>query len=189
MVINWNGMVWLDIRGGGKFLCEDNRVLGRVAQRACPWRFSALDGWKPWATCSEFICDPALSQEVGLEASEGPFQHKQLHDADAESREARCLAPNHIYRLGFQPTRLKSWAYNSVACLCCLHWTSPTLLFLSSGGNSEGLFGLSSTTGVLMLTRDLSKQTVPLYYSLMVTATDSGLPPLSTSVKVLEFLP
>ncbi|XP_010573137.1 PREDICTED: protocadherin Fat 4-like [Haliaeetus leucocephalus] len=53
-----------------------------------------------------------------------------------------------------------------------------------SGGNSEGLFGLSSTTGVLMLTRDLSKQTVPLYYSLMVTATDSGLPPLSTSVKV-----
>lgn len=40
-----------------------------------------------------------------------------------------------------------------------------------------------------MLTKDLSKQTVPLYYSLMVTATDSGLPPLSTSVKVLEFLP
>ncbi|XP_009706137.1 PREDICTED: protocadherin Fat 4-like, partial [Cariama cristata] len=53
-----------------------------------------------------------------------------------------------------------------------------------SDGNSEGLFSLSSTTGVLMLTRDLSKQTVPLYYSLVVTATDSGLPPLSTSVKV-----
>ncbi|KAM6084893.1 protocadherin Fat 4-like [Theristicus caerulescens] len=53
-----------------------------------------------------------------------------------------------------------------------------------SAGNSEGLFSLSSTTGELRLTRDLSKQTVPLYYSLMVTATDSGLPPLSTSVKV-----
>ncbi|XP_010288229.1 PREDICTED: protocadherin Fat 4-like, partial [Phaethon lepturus] len=53
-----------------------------------------------------------------------------------------------------------------------------------SDGNSEGLFSLSSTTGVLTLTRDLSKQTVPLYHSLMVTATDSGLPPLSTSVKV-----
>ncbi|KAM7118497.1 cadherin EGF LAG seven-pass G-type receptor 2-like [Ciconia maguari] len=53
-----------------------------------------------------------------------------------------------------------------------------------SAGNSEGLFSLSSTTGVLTLTRDLSKQTVPLYYSLIVTATDSGLPPLSTSVKV-----
>ncbi|PKU40343.1 protocadherin fat 4-like [Limosa lapponica baueri] len=53
-----------------------------------------------------------------------------------------------------------------------------------SGGNSDGLFSLSSTTGVLTLTRDLSKQTVPLYYSLIVTATDSGLPPLSTSVKV-----
>ncbi|XP_072783487.1 protocadherin Fat 4 isoform X1 [Taeniopygia guttata] len=53
-----------------------------------------------------------------------------------------------------------------------------------SGGNSEGLFSLSSTTGELRLTRDLSKQTVPLYYSLNVTATDSGLPPLSTSVKV-----
>ncbi|XP_075606136.1 protocadherin Fat 4 [Balearica regulorum gibbericeps] len=53
-----------------------------------------------------------------------------------------------------------------------------------SGGNSEGLFSLSSTTGELTLTRDLSKQTDPLYYSLMVTATDLGLPPLSTSVKV-----
>ncbi|KAI1240359.1 hypothetical protein IHE44_0008776 [Lamprotornis superbus] len=53
-----------------------------------------------------------------------------------------------------------------------------------SGGNSEGLFNLSSTTGELKLTRDLSKQTVPLYYSLNVTATDWGLPPLSTSVKV-----
>ncbi|XP_074673251.1 protocadherin Fat 4-like isoform X1 [Strix aluco] len=53
-----------------------------------------------------------------------------------------------------------------------------------SGGNSEGLFSLSSATGVLTLTRDLSKQTVPLYYSLLVTATDSGVPPLSTSVKV-----
>ncbi|XP_009578906.1 PREDICTED: protocadherin Fat 4-like, partial [Fulmarus glacialis] len=53
-----------------------------------------------------------------------------------------------------------------------------------SDGNSDGLFSLSSTTGELTLTRDLSKQTVPLYYSLKVTATDSGLPPLSTSVKV-----
>ncbi|KAM6367546.1 protocadherin Fat 4-like [Alca torda] len=53
-----------------------------------------------------------------------------------------------------------------------------------SGGNSDGLFSLSSTTGVLTLTRDLSKQIAPLYYSLIVTATDSGLPPLSTSVKV-----
>ncbi|XP_010132124.1 PREDICTED: protocadherin Fat 4-like [Buceros rhinoceros silvestris] len=53
-----------------------------------------------------------------------------------------------------------------------------------SGGNPDGLFSLSSATGVLTLTRDLSKQTSPLYYSLMVTATDSGLPPLSTSVKV-----
>ncbi|XP_054036153.1 protocadherin Fat 4-like [Dryobates pubescens] len=53
-----------------------------------------------------------------------------------------------------------------------------------SGGNSEGLFSLSSTTGVLTLTRDLSKQSVLLYYSLMVTATDMGLPPLSTSVTV-----
>ncbi|XP_061845642.1 cadherin EGF LAG seven-pass G-type receptor 1 [Colius striatus] len=53
-----------------------------------------------------------------------------------------------------------------------------------SDGNSEGLFSLSSTTGVLVLTRDLTKQTVPQYYSLTVTATDSGLPPLSTSVKV-----
>nr|XP_009672244.1 PREDICTED: protocadherin Fat 4-like [Struthio camelus australis] len=51
-------------------------------------------------------------------------------------------------------------------------------------GNSEGLFNLSSTTGQLTLTRDLSKQTVPLYYSLTVTATDLGLPPLSSSVKV-----
>ncbi|KAF2987751.1 hypothetical protein EK904_015163 [Melospiza melodia maxima] len=53
-----------------------------------------------------------------------------------------------------------------------------------SGGNSEGLFSLSSSTGELRLTRDLSTQTVPLYYSLNVTATDSGLPPLSASVKV-----
>ncbi|XP_056344157.1 protocadherin Fat 4-like [Oenanthe melanoleuca] len=53
-----------------------------------------------------------------------------------------------------------------------------------SGGNSEDLFSLSNTTGELKLTRDLSKQSVPLYYSLNVTATDSGLPPLSTSVKV-----
>ncbi|XP_008939523.1 PREDICTED: protocadherin Fat 4-like, partial [Merops nubicus] len=53
-----------------------------------------------------------------------------------------------------------------------------------SDGNSESLFSLSSTTGVLTLTRDLSKQDVPLYYSLVVTATDSGLPPLSASVKV-----
>ncbi|XP_021248692.1 protocadherin Fat 4-like isoform X2 [Numida meleagris] len=51
-------------------------------------------------------------------------------------------------------------------------------------GNSEGLFSISSTTGVLTLTRDLSKQAFPLYYSLTVTATDSGLPLLSTSVKV-----
>ncbi|KAM6407361.1 protocadherin Fat 4-like [Pluvialis apricaria] len=58
------------------------------------------------------------------------------------------------------------------------------IFYSISGGNSDGLFSLSSTTGVLTLTRDLSKQTVPLYYSLTVTATDSGLPPLSTSVKV-----
>ncbi|XP_017600750.1 PREDICTED: protocadherin Fat 4 [Corvus brachyrhynchos] len=58
------------------------------------------------------------------------------------------------------------------------------ILYSISGGNSEGLFSLSSATGELRLTRDLSKQTVPLYYSLNVTATDSGLPPLSTSVKV-----
>ncbi|OXB76137.1 UNVERIFIED_CONTAM: hypothetical protein H355_005348 [Colinus virginianus] len=51
-------------------------------------------------------------------------------------------------------------------------------------GNSEGLFNLASTSGVLTLTRDLNKQAFPLYYSLTVTATDSGLPPLSTSVKV-----
>ncbi|XP_042680487.1 protocadherin Fat 4-like isoform X1 [Centrocercus urophasianus] len=53
-----------------------------------------------------------------------------------------------------------------------------------TGGNSERLFNLSSTSGVLTLTRDLNKQALPLYYSLAVTATDSGLPPLSTSVKV-----
>ncbi|XP_068868138.1 protocadherin Fat 4-like [Aphelocoma coerulescens] len=58
------------------------------------------------------------------------------------------------------------------------------ILYSISGGNSEGLFSLSTATGELRLTRDLSKQTVPLYYSLNVTATDSGLPPLSTSVKV-----
>ncbi|XP_010077814.1 PREDICTED: protocadherin Fat 4-like, partial [Pterocles gutturalis] len=58
------------------------------------------------------------------------------------------------------------------------------IFYSISGGNSDGLFSLSSTTGELILTGDLSKQTVPLYYSLMVTATDSGLPPLSTSVKV-----
>ncbi|XP_035408751.1 protocadherin Fat 4-like [Cygnus atratus] len=51
-------------------------------------------------------------------------------------------------------------------------------------GNSEGLFSLSSTTGELTLTRDLHSQAVLLYYSLTITATDSGLPPLSTSVKV-----
>ncbi|XP_030347049.1 protocadherin Fat 4-like [Strigops habroptila] len=53
-----------------------------------------------------------------------------------------------------------------------------------SDGNSEGLFSLSSTTGELRLTRDLSELSAPVYYSLIVTATDSGLPPLSTSVKV-----
>ncbi|XP_009951759.1 PREDICTED: protocadherin Fat 4-like, partial [Leptosomus discolor] len=58
------------------------------------------------------------------------------------------------------------------------------IFYSISGGNSEGLFNLSTNTGVLTLTRDLSKQTVPLYYSLTVTAMDSGLPPLSTSVKV-----
>lgn len=62
------------------------------------------------------------------------------------------------------------------------------LFFPFSDGNSEGLFNLSSTSGVLTLTRDLNKQAFPLYNSLTVTATDSGLPPLSTSVKVLEFL-
>ncbi|XP_013037677.3 protocadherin Fat 4-like isoform X2 [Anser cygnoides] len=51
-------------------------------------------------------------------------------------------------------------------------------------GNSEGLFSLSSTTGELTLTRDLHSQAVLLHYSLTITATDSGLPPLSTSVKV-----
>ncbi|XP_010223947.1 PREDICTED: protocadherin Fat 4-like, partial [Tinamus guttatus] len=51
-------------------------------------------------------------------------------------------------------------------------------------GNSEGLFHLSSSTGQLNLTRDLSEQSVPLYYSLTVTATDFGVPPLSTSAKV-----
>ncbi|POI27159.1 hypothetical protein CIB84_009091, partial [Bambusicola thoracicus] len=56
------------------------------------------------------------------------------------------------------------------------------LFFPSSDGNSEGLFNLSSTSGVLTLTRDLNKQAFPLYNSLTVTATDSGLPPLSTSV-------
>ncbi|XP_017677245.1 PREDICTED: protocadherin Fat 4-like [Lepidothrix coronata] len=58
------------------------------------------------------------------------------------------------------------------------------IIYNITGGNSEGLFNLSSTTGELKLTRDLSKQTEPQYYSLNVTATDSGLPPLSTSVKV-----
>ncbi|XP_059699426.1 protocadherin Fat 4-like [Haemorhous mexicanus] len=58
------------------------------------------------------------------------------------------------------------------------------IFYTISGGNSEGLFSLSSSTGELRLTRDLSTQTVPLYYSLNVTATDSGLPPLSASVKV-----
>nr|XP_026649047.1 protocadherin Fat 4 [Zonotrichia albicollis] len=53
-----------------------------------------------------------------------------------------------------------------------------------SGGNSEGLFSLSSSTGELRLTRALSTQTAPQYHSLNVTATDSGLPPLSASVKV-----
>ncbi|KAL9863596.1 protocadherin Fat 4-like [Geothlypis trichas] len=53
-----------------------------------------------------------------------------------------------------------------------------------SGGNSEDLFSLSSSTGELRLTRDLSTQTAPLYHSLNVTATDSGLPPLAASVKV-----
>ncbi|KAK2531739.1 Kiaa1841, partial [Columba guinea] len=53
-----------------------------------------------------------------------------------------------------------------------------------SDGNSEGLFSLSSATGELRLTRDLTAQTDPVYYSLNITATDSGLPPLSTSVKV-----
>lgn len=62
-------------------------------------------------------------------------------------------------------------------------------VFLSSDGNSEGLFSLSSATGELRLTRDLTAQTDPIYYSLNITATDSGLPPLSTSVKVLTFLP
>ncbi|XP_025919928.1 protocadherin Fat 1-like [Apteryx rowi] len=58
------------------------------------------------------------------------------------------------------------------------------IFYSITDGNSEGLFNLSSTTGQLNLTRDLSKQTVPLYYSLTVTATDLGVPPLSTSVKV-----
>ncbi|KAM6280962.1 cadherin-6-like [Porphyrio hochstetteri] len=60
----------------------------------------------------------------------------------------------------------------------------PGVLLQIMCGNSEGLFSLSSTTGELTLTRDLTKQTVPIYYSLMVTATDSGPSPLSTSVKV-----
>ncbi|XP_027549048.1 protocadherin Fat 4-like [Neopelma chrysocephalum] len=58
------------------------------------------------------------------------------------------------------------------------------IIYSITGGNSEDLFSLSSTTGELRLTRDLSKQTEPQYHSLDVTATDSGLPPLSTSVKV-----
>ncbi|XP_050172457.1 protocadherin Fat 4-like [Myiozetetes cayanensis] len=58
------------------------------------------------------------------------------------------------------------------------------IIYSITGGNSEGLFSLSSTTGVLQLTRDLSKQTEPQYHSLNVTATDSGSPPLSASVKV-----
>ncbi|KAK2523218.1 hypothetical protein Q9966_012281 [Columba livia] len=53
-----------------------------------------------------------------------------------------------------------------------------------SDGNSEGLFSLSSATGELRLTTDLTAQTDPVYYSLNIAATDSGLPPLSTSVKV-----
>lgn len=82
-----------------------------------------------------------------------------------------------------------SWACTSVTCLCWFQGASPTLLFVFSGGNSEDLFSLSSSTGELRLTRDLSTQTAPLYHSLSVTATDSGLPPLAASVKVPTFLP
>ncbi|EMP31757.1 Protocadherin Fat 4 [Chelonia mydas] len=53
-----------------------------------------------------------------------------------------------------------------------------------TGGNFEGLFKISSIMGQITLTRDIVKQTTTVQYSLMVTATDSGLPPLSTSVKV-----
>ncbi|XP_028927738.1 protocadherin Fat 4-like isoform X2 [Ornithorhynchus anatinus] len=51
-------------------------------------------------------------------------------------------------------------------------------------GNFEGLYKITSSTGQITLTRDLTKLNTTVMNSLTVSAMDSGQPPLSTSVKV-----
>ncbi|XP_075451052.1 cadherin-23-like [Ascaphus truei] len=51
-------------------------------------------------------------------------------------------------------------------------------------GDSEGLFVISNATGHIFLIKDLPKHNTSVYYVLTVTATDTGVPPLSASVKV-----
>ncbi|XP_053568619.1 protocadherin Fat 4-like [Bombina bombina] len=51
-------------------------------------------------------------------------------------------------------------------------------------GNSEGLFVISNSTGHIFLIKDLPKHNNLLSYALTITATDIGVPPLSTATKV-----
>ncbi|XP_069624991.1 protocadherin Fat 4-like isoform X2 [Ranitomeya imitator] len=53
-----------------------------------------------------------------------------------------------------------------------------------SGDNRENLFSIANATGHIFLTKDLPLHSFPEYYVITVTCTDSGKPPLSTSVKV-----
>ncbi|XP_073421125.1 protocadherin Fat 4-like isoform X5 [Dendrobates tinctorius] len=53
-----------------------------------------------------------------------------------------------------------------------------------SGENRENLFSIANATGHIFLTKDLPLHSFPEYYEFTVTCTDSGEPPLSTSVKV-----
>ncbi|XP_077138841.1 protocadherin Fat 4-like isoform X3 [Ranitomeya variabilis] len=53
-----------------------------------------------------------------------------------------------------------------------------------SGESRENLFSIANATGHIFLTKDLPLHSFPEYYVITVTCTDSGEPPLSTSVKV-----
>ncbi|XP_030052038.1 protocadherin Fat 4 isoform X2 [Microcaecilia unicolor] len=55
-------------------------------------------------------------------------------------------------------------------------------------GNLESLFEISSAKGQIILTKHLPKLSTVVHHSLTVSATDAGVPPLSTSVKVMVTL-
>ncbi|KAM5165237.1 protocadherin Fat 4-like [Mantella aurantiaca] len=57
-----------------------------------------------------------------------------------------------------------------------------------SGDSSGGLFAISNDTGHIFVIKDLPPHHSPLHYTITVNCRDSGIPPLSTSIKVFVAL-